>query len=170
MPPHLPAPINRIGLNLFRRLPPPIRRRVVGAGTPNFTVGALLLLRDGDDRILLVRQRHTNGWSLPGGLLESGETPEAALVREVGEELTMTLDPGWLTPAVPHALVDPQSRRVDIVFTLTSGAGIGAGVKGDVKADGVEVLKAHWFAPAGLPRCARGTYRVLTRCGVVPTS
>lgn len=161
MPPRLPAPIARIGLNIFRRLPASIRRRAIHAGTPNFTVGAVLLLRDDDGRILLVRQRHTRGWSLAGGLLSHGESPREAVVREVFEELGVRIDPDDVAEAVPHALVNPQTRRVDVVFTLTRA--------GEVTADGIEILEAKWFAPDDLPRCTRGTYLVLIRCGVVAT-
>ena len=34
---------------------------------------------------------HAGGWELPGGKIEPGETPEEALVREIHEELDMTI-------------------------------------------------------------------------------
>lgn len=41
-------------------------------------------------------------WELPGGKVEAGETPDAAVVREVAEELGCTVEvTGWLTPTVP---------------------------------------------------------------------
>lgn len=47
-------------------------------------VGALV--RDEDDRLVLVRNRWSDGWVLPGGDVEPGETLAEAAVREVREE------------------------------------------------------------------------------------
>lgn len=56
-------------------------------------VGAIV--RDGD-LVLLVRQRGPNDpapfWSAPGGRVEPGETPLAALARELREETGIALD------------------------------------------------------------------------------
>ncbi|RYD14260.1 MAG: NUDIX domain-containing protein [Lysobacteraceae bacterium] len=58
---------------------------------------ALLCVRD--RRVLLARSRGRNAWYLPGGKREAGESDEAALLREVHEELAVTIVPGSLVDA-----------------------------------------------------------------------
>src|SRR6476661_7889286 len=41
-------------------------------------------------------RRHGGQWALPGGRLEPGETPEEAALRELEEEVGLTLSPGHL--------------------------------------------------------------------------
>ena len=65
-------------------IPPP----KAGLRTVNVVAVALL---DADGRILLGQRpahKHLGGlWEFPGGKIEEGETPEAALIRELHEEL-----------------------------------------------------------------------------------
>ena len=66
------------------------------------TVVAAALV-DSQRRILLQQRapgRAMAGlWEFPGGKVESGELPEAALIREIEEELGVGIDPGDLVPA-----------------------------------------------------------------------
>src|SRR5262245_51040986 len=61
---------------------------------PIVSVGAIAL---DANRVLLVKRGHAplkGHWSLPGGVVEVGETLEAALAREVLEETGLTIDVG----------------------------------------------------------------------------
>ncbi len=67
--------------------------RPTDADIPDVVVTAVL--RDGD-RVLLChrspeRRWYPNVWDLPGGHVEAGESPAAALVRELREELGITI-------------------------------------------------------------------------------
>jgi 8-oxo-dGTP diphosphatase len=48
-----------------------------------------------DNRLLLIESRKSPGaYYMPGGKIETGETREEALLREINEELNVTLQPG----------------------------------------------------------------------------
>jgi len=60
---------------------PPMARPYTAAGA---------LFFDEDGRVLLVDPSYKPGWDIPGGFVEPGESPYAACVREVEEELGIT--------------------------------------------------------------------------------
>ncbi|MFT0891310.1 (deoxy)nucleoside triphosphate pyrophosphohydrolase [Pseudochelatococcus sp. G4_1912] len=65
-----------------------------------FVVACALI--DGDGRILLAQRPEGKTlaglWEFPGGKLEPGESPEASLIRELHEELGITVKPDCLAP------------------------------------------------------------------------
>ena len=66
-------------------------------------VVAACALIDRDGRVLMARRpegkAHGGLWEFPGGKLAEGETPEAALVRELREELAIDTEASCLAPA-----------------------------------------------------------------------
>ena len=73
---------------------------------------AAAALIDADGRVLLCRRpegKQLAGlWEFPGGKVEAGETPEAALIRELDEELGIQVRSPCLAPFVfaSHAYED----------------------------------------------------------------
>lgn len=58
-----------------------------------------------DHRILATQRGYgefKDGWEFPGGKIEEGETPEVALIRELKEELTITVKPEKLLTVVEY--------------------------------------------------------------------
>jgi 8-oxo-dGTP diphosphatase len=75
---------------------------VEGAGSlPIVTVAAVALI-DADGRVLLAQRpahkEHGGLWEFPGGKIHPGETPEAALIRELKEELGIDVPARCLAP------------------------------------------------------------------------
>lgn len=73
---------------------------------------AAVALIDADGRVLLaqrpVGKSMAGLWEFPGGKVESGETPEAALIRELAEELGIDTWASCLAPLTfaSHAYAD----------------------------------------------------------------
>ena len=71
--------------------------------TPRIGAGALFI---DDDRILLVHKTYGDGWDIPGGYVEVGESPAAACQRELKEELAIQRE-------VQRLLIVDWAPRVD---------------------------------------------------------
>ena len=83
-------------------LPPwDILTRMKDAGMKMVLVTAVALV-DADGRVLLAQRPEGKSlaglWELPGGKVEPGETPEAALIRELHEELGIDTHASCLAP------------------------------------------------------------------------
>ena len=96
------------------------------------------LIADASGRILLQQalpgKRHAGLWEVPGGKVDPGETPRAALVREISEELGIKLDPAALAPA---GFVDDHSAQgrnpiVLMLYTCTVWSGAPEALDGQV--------------------------------------
>ena len=82
-----------------------------GPALPVVLVAAVALI-DADGRVLLARRPEGKPmaglWEFPGGKVDPGETPEAALVRELAEELAIDITESCLAPLTfaSHAYAD----------------------------------------------------------------
>ncbi len=55
------------------------------------TLGVRAVVIDGTGRVFLVKHSYVDGWHLPGGGVETGETMQTALARELAEEANIKL-------------------------------------------------------------------------------
>jgi len=103
------------------------------------------VLTDTRERILLARRlegREFAGlWEFPGGKVEPGETPEAALIRELREELGIEAEIGEPVICVPHAT--PRKHLQLDVRRIQRWRGIPTGREGQALA---------WVQPEKLSR------------------
>ncbi len=103
------------------------------ASIPTQLLVVALALSDESGRLLLQQRpahKHHGGlWELPGGKVESGESPRMALCREIEEELGILLNPGDLSPSL--AVDDgADGSIVMIVYTCSVWRGNPEGREG----------------------------------------
>jgi len=83
-----------------------------------------VLIRDDNERVLLVNPSYKDYWDLPGGMAESNESPTVAAKRELQEELGIGLAVGRLLLldwVGPHGPWDDQLLFIFDGGTLTPG-------------------------------------------------
>ncbi|HET9170716.1 MAG TPA: NUDIX hydrolase [Actinospica sp.] len=121
-----------------------------------------VLYFDGPDRVLLVHPTYKDGWDLPGGYLMPGETPTAALRRELVEELGARLPVGNLL------VVDwaPAAAEGDKVLFVFDGGELSADELAAIRVDGVEIDRYAFHPRADLdalliPRLARRVHAAI---------
>jgi 8-oxo-dGTP diphosphatase len=126
---------------VWRRLPGVMRRNLVRTGQSRFTVTAGAMIFDDQDRILLLDHvfRPDGGWGIPGGFLNKGEQPEAAVRRELREEIGIEVENVRLLFA--RTLRPP--RQIEIYFRATA--------VGKPEPCSFEIREARWFSIGDLP-------------------
>ena len=85
-------------------------------------VGAVII----QDGLVLCAQRGEGGslaglWEFPGGKIEPGESPAAALKREIAEELACTIQVGDLITTTSHVYVFGTVNLTTFYCRLMSG-------------------------------------------------
>uniref|UniRef100_UPI003F840177 NUDIX domain-containing protein n=1 Tax=Actinosynnema sp. TaxID=1872144 RepID=UPI003F840177 len=78
---------------------------------PRKRIAAGVVLRDGAGRVLLLQTSYKANWEVPGGVVEEGESPWAAAMRELREEVGLSRPLGRLL-VVDHVAEHPHEGVV----------------------------------------------------------
>jgi 8-oxo-dGTP diphosphatase len=112
--------------------------------SPLLLVVAAALI-DSAGRVLVQQRPEGRGmaglWEFPGGKVEPGETPEAALVRELAEELGITVDPGDCRPLAFASAGLDRAHLLLLLYTIERWQGAPAAL---------EAAGMAWHRPAAL--------------------
>ena len=76
-----------------------------------FTIGAFAVILDKERRVLFCHRRDRDLWNLPGGRVQAYEAPWEGVVREVKEEVGLTIK--------PERLIDISSKPLHREIVLT---------------------------------------------------
>jgi 8-oxo-dGTP pyrophosphatase MutT (NUDIX family) len=142
---------------------------ILNAGLPTKRVISQGLVHDEQGRVLLCELTYKREWDLPGGVVEVGEAPSIGLVRELQEELGITVEVrglvtvNWL----------PAWRGWDdaCIFLFDLGV-VGSSITDDMVLQPSEIKGVHWCNPAEVrERAAAAAIELLeaVEIGQVPT-
>jgi 8-oxo-dGTP diphosphatase len=109
---------------------------------PDIHVSAAVIV-DAEGRVLVVRKEGTTRFMQPGGKPEPGESAAQTLIRELHEELGLTLDESDLQPLgtfVSAAANEPGHRVVAAAFA--------ASVEPEAVTVQAELAELRWITPA----------------------
>jgi 8-oxo-dGTP diphosphatase len=108
---------------------------------------AAAALLDAQGRVLITQRpahKALGGlWEFPGGKVEPGEAPEAALVRELKEELDLTLEEDALNPFAFASHAYPDFHLLMPLYTATRW-------RGEAKLDPDAASALRWVRPLDL--------------------
>ena len=131
---------------LRRALEPLIRRvmHVYWRFSRPATLGARAMVIDGTGRIFLIKHSYVDGWHLPGGGVETGETFQTALARELAEEGNIVMT---APPALHGIFFNKRASRRDHVALY-----IVRNFRQDsAPQPGYEIIAHGFFSPDALP-------------------
>ena len=110
---------------LIHYLPSALRKRLfllIALTSRAMTLGVRGVVCDEEGRVLLVRHTYVEGWHLPGGGVERGETLHDAVVKEIAEETGLVLT---APPRLFNLYINPRTSRFDHVAVLIADSWTG---------------------------------------------
>jgi 8-oxo-dGTP pyrophosphatase MutT (NUDIX family) len=131
-------------MRVFRALPEGVRQRAVRAASPSYTLGAQARITRDDGRILLVKAAYRWRWGMPGGLMDAGEGPAEAVVRETLEETGLAIE----LVGEPVVVVETGMQRVNFIYNARPADGVDPDA---LQAQASEILEIGWFHPDSFP-------------------
>lgn len=124
---------------VWKILPPFVRLKVIRITQQKFTFSAAAIITNDKDEVLLLNHvlRPYGGWGLPGGFVNAGEQPEAAIRREIREETELELT------ELKMLSVRVARSHVEMLFS--------AKASGMATVNSREIMELGWFTADTTP-------------------
>lgn len=110
-----------------------------------FTVTVGAVVTDEVGRLLLLQHRFRpgyqkgGGWGIPGGFIQSGEQPEAAIRRELREEIGLEVE----NIQVVFVRALERHKQIEVIFRCRP--------QSNFQPQSREIIRAEWFRLDALP-------------------
>jgi ADP-ribose pyrophosphatase YjhB (NUDIX family) len=106
---------------------------------------ATILVRNSENKLLLVRHHNKGLWVTPGGMIEPDETPAQAAIREMKEETGCDVELIRLIGVYGGRLFHMDYENGDLVG-YTAAAFEARIINGEPTPDGKEILETSYFS------------------------
>ena len=124
---------------IWRVLPYQVRLKLIRLSQPKFTVSVVAIVLNTNNEILILDHfiRPGTSWGLPGGFIETGESPDQAIFRELKEETGLDL-------SMPELLrIRTVRKHIEMLYFGRAD--------GPVKLKTSEIRDFGWFEKSSLP-------------------
>jgi 8-oxo-dGTP diphosphatase len=123
----------------WKRIPSRLRLLIIRLTQKKFTASVAVVITNRDGKVLLLEHilRPGSGWGIPGGFIEHGEQPDAAIRRELLEETGLELE------NVKMLRVRTLNRHIEMLFRAETG--------GTPRVLSREIKGFEWFLPEAMP-------------------
>ncbi|MCA2212039.1 NUDIX hydrolase [Jidongwangia harbinensis] len=109
--------------------------------------GVSAVVRNDRGQVLLARRSDNGRWSLPAGIIDPGEQPADAVLREVFEETGVRAEIERVGGVATHPVVYPNGDSCEYLNVWFRCRAVG----GEPRVNDDESLQVGWFDPADLP-------------------
>ena len=123
---------------------------------PQKRMGAGALFWDKNGRILLVHPTYKPTWEIPGGIIETDESPRACCQREVKEELGLAVEIGRLLVV---EYTEKTADKTESLMFVFAGKELSTAEIDQIKLPADELDQAIFFFPDQLPEEMTPTLR-----------
>ena len=136
---------------MWAQTPPFLRLKIIRSTQKKFTVSVAAIIFNNKGELLLLNHilRPKFNWGIPGGFINPGEQPEAALRRELREETGIELE------NVKMIRVRTINRHIEILFRADG--------KGQAEVKSHEISDLGWFSAGNLPERLSEAQKMIIR-------
>jgi 8-oxo-dGTP pyrophosphatase MutT (NUDIX family) len=124
--------------------------------------GSAMICVNKNHEMLAVKASYKDHWSVPGGVVDEDESPQAAALRELQEEvnITLTSDQIQFVDVVYHHPHDGKKDFIHFLFMATN-------VSDTPEPDMHEIVEAKWVSPSEFRELCRGVPHLVRAADIV---
>ncbi|MEO5950498.1 MAG: NUDIX hydrolase [Candidatus Saccharimonadales bacterium] len=117
---------------------------------PKRVSSATLIIENENGQVIVEKAHYKRYWTFPGGIIDPGETPKQAAVRETREEIGLTIDPELVSFVAVATRVSEIAETYQFIFhTIVQSSVLAQVVLQDSEIEAWDVVTKEQVADVG---------------------